>query len=76
MKKVIKIKNKKQLRKIINESSGNMGIYNFVEFFKNGTWEIMGANNFSNDYILRIRIVSFFENSITEKFAEIEEQLI
>jgi hypothetical protein len=77
----MKIKEKTKLRKEIKSSIGNTGSLDMVEFYDDGTWEIMSQSTYSNYSIHRQSLGSLASNlgynettdqAITENFFRIE----
>lgn len=52
----MKIKNKTQLRKHLKSCIDNTGSLDFVEIYEDGSWAIMGCNNWSTDCVAREKV--------------------
>jgi hypothetical protein len=78
------IKNKTELRKIIKNSIGNTGSLDYVEFYDDFSWEIMGCSTYSGNCIVRKSLAALASSTydasvdwaISRNFANIEIDII
>jgi len=80
------IKNKTELRYTIKNAIGNTDSLDYVEFYQDWTWDIMGCNTWTtNDVCYRCQLSelawamdweSSVDETITEKFRDLESHII